>query len=85
MLVTKLSSKGQVVIPSELRKDMKEGTAFAVLRKKDLIVLKKLKTYTKRELAEMAELDRLWKEIDAGKYAEYTPEEFSKKLLSGNL
>lgn len=85
MLVTKMSSKGQVVIPIEVRKDMKEGTNFAVLRKKDMIVLKKIKGYSKRELAEMEELDKIWAEIKAGNCTEYDAEEFSKKLLSGNL
>ena len=41
---TKLSSKGQIVIPQDIRDDMKlkPGTPFAVIEQKDSILLKKL-------------------------------------------
>ena len=38
---TKMSSRGQVVIPLEMRKDIKEGERLIVIRKNDEIVLKK--------------------------------------------
>lgn len=47
ILTTKISSRGQVVIPKELRKDLAEGTPFAVNRKDDAIILKKIKLDTK--------------------------------------
>ena len=42
---TKLSSKGQIVIPHSVREELKldEGTPFAVMAKKDTILLKKIK------------------------------------------
>ncbi|MEK6887883.1 MAG: AbrB/MazE/SpoVT family DNA-binding domain-containing protein [Candidatus Aenigmatarchaeota archaeon] len=42
--VTKMSSKGQVVIPQEMRERMKlgEGSKFVVIGTDDTIVLKKL-------------------------------------------
>ncbi|MEX2017166.1 MAG: AbrB/MazE/SpoVT family DNA-binding domain-containing protein [Candidatus Pacearchaeota archaeon] len=39
--VTKMSSRGQVVIPLDIRKDIKEGEKLIVIRKGDEIVLKK--------------------------------------------
>lgn len=41
---TKLSSKGQVVIPQNIRDDLglKPGTPFAVIEQKDAILLKKI-------------------------------------------
>jgi len=41
---TKLSSKGQIVIPQAIREDMglKPGTPFAVIEQKDAILLKKI-------------------------------------------
>ncbi len=39
---SKLSTKGQIVIPKELRAGIEEGTLFAVFRKGDLIILKKV-------------------------------------------
>jgi bifunctional DNA-binding transcriptional regulator/antitoxin component of YhaV-PrlF toxin-antitoxin module len=37
---TKLSSRGQVVIPQGMREGISAGTPFAVTRKKDLIILR---------------------------------------------
>jgi AbrB family looped-hinge helix DNA binding protein len=41
---TKLSSKGQIVIPLEIRKnfDLKEGTPFVLITNDDTICLKKM-------------------------------------------
>ncbi|MBU0963268.1 MAG: AbrB/MazE/SpoVT family DNA-binding domain-containing protein [Nanoarchaeota archaeon] len=41
---TRLSSKGQIVIPQIIREDMelKEGTPFAVIEQGDAILLKKI-------------------------------------------
>ena len=38
---TKMSSRGQVVIPLEMRKDIKEGDKLIVIRREDEIILKK--------------------------------------------
>ncbi|MCF7866816.1 AbrB/MazE/SpoVT family DNA-binding domain-containing protein [Candidatus Woesearchaeota archaeon] len=82
MLITKLSSKGQIVIPKEARKDLNSGTAFSVMRKKDMIVLKKVEGYTKQELKEMEELDKIWEDIRAGKYSEFDSKDFLKEMNS---
>ncbi len=39
---TRISSKGQVVIPEEIRKrlNLKEGTQFVVVGEKDVVILK---------------------------------------------
>lgn len=48
----KMSSKGQVVIPQDIREeiDANEGTVFAVIGSKDAIVLKKIATPSQEEL-----------------------------------
>lgn len=48
----KMSSKGQVVIPQDIRKEIKadEGTIFAVVGSRDTIVLKKIQTPSKEVL-----------------------------------
>ena len=38
---TKMSSRGQVVIPLEMRKNIKEGDKLIVIQKDDEIILKK--------------------------------------------
>ena len=44
MEITKLSSKGQLVIPQKMRKELKmnEGSVIAIEQMKDLIVIKKI-------------------------------------------
>lgn len=48
----KMSSKGQVVIPQDVRNeaDAGEGTVFAVIGSKDTIVLKKIAVPSKEQL-----------------------------------
>ncbi len=48
----KMSSRGQIVIPQDIREELKasEGTIFSVVSAKDAIILKKISTPTKEEL-----------------------------------
>ena len=48
----KMSSKGQVVIPLDIRQNVNasEGTVFAIVGSKDTIVLKKVITPSKEEM-----------------------------------
>ena len=41
--ITRLSSRGQIVIPIEMRKDLKEGDKLIIIRKGDEIILRKPK------------------------------------------
>jgi len=43
--ITKMSSRGQVVIPLEMRKDLKEGVKLVVMRNKGQIILKKAEDF----------------------------------------
>ncbi len=49
---TKMSSKGQIVIPQDVREEInaREGTIFMVLNTKDTIILKKIETPSRGEL-----------------------------------
>ena len=80
MEITKLSTKGQVVIPEKLRDDIEVGEAFIVSKKGDLLVLKKVKKLTKEEIKELEELQKIWKEIDEGKSKTFTEKEFLKDM-----
>lgn len=48
----KMSSKGQVVIPKEIREEIRadEGTVFAVISGKGSVILKKIATPSKEDL-----------------------------------
>jgi len=83
--ITKMSSKGQVVIPAELRMDMHEGDKIVVIRNNDQIILKKADKFDKNieedlEVARRAE--NAWKEIKVGKFKRMSPDEFLKEIRS---
>ena len=48
----KMSSKGQIVIPQDVREELgaQAGTVFAVVGTKDTVVLKKISTPSKEDL-----------------------------------
>ena len=83
MEITKLSTKGQIVIPEKIREGIEAGTAFTVTRKDDLIILKSVRGLTEKEKKELEELNEIWKDIDAGKCETYSEKEFFKKLKEG--
>jgi len=84
--ITRLSSKGQVVIPLYLRKKIhaKEGTSFAVSSiNGDMILLKKVKNpITEEDIRIAKEVDEAWKEIERGEFTETSVEDFKKELDS---
>ena len=80
MEITKLSTKGQIVIPESLRKGLDIGTPFTVTKKGNIIVLKKVEGLTGEEMEEMKELNEIWKEIDEGKGLTLSKEEFLKEM-----
>ena len=63
-----------------MRKGLEVGSAFRVIRKGNLIVLKGIEGFSKEEMKEMKELDRIQKDIDSGKSESYSVEDFFKKL-----
>ena len=52
--LTKLSSKGQIVIPLHVREELslKEGETFAVVGRDDLIILKKIEVPSPKDVFE---------------------------------
>ena len=48
----KMSSRGQIVIPQDIREEIKasEGTIFSVVSSKDAIILKKISVPSKEDL-----------------------------------
>ena len=81
--LTRISSKGQVVIPLEIRKKMKlnDGETLAVSARDDLIVLKKIKDPVEKEdLRTLIEIKDAWKEIQDGKFKRMKSEDFLKEI-----
>ena len=81
--ITKMSSKGQIVIPQELRGDFAEGDKIVVIRNHDQIILKKADKFDK-QLAEDMEFARrteeAWKEYDKGKFKSMNFDDFISEM-----
>lgn len=83
--ITKMSSKGQVVIPSSFRKHIKEGDTLVVLKNKEQIILKPASAMDK-QLAEDIEFakrtESAWNEIAQGKFKRMSASDFLKEIRS---
>lgn len=80
MEMTKLSTKGQIVIPELFRKEFQVGTPFVVSKRNNLIVLRAIEGLTSKEEKEIVELEKIWKEIDSGKGLTKSKDDFIKEL-----
>ncbi|MAH03456.1 AbrB family transcriptional regulator [Candidatus Pacearchaeota archaeon] len=81
--IIRMSSKGQIVIPSSMRKDLKEGEDLIIVKDDERFILKKaekLSEKMKEDLEFARRTEEAWKEIDEGKFTSYSKEEFLKKL-----
>ena len=85
MGITKMSSKGQIVIPAEMRKDIKEGDKFIVIKDEEKILLKKM-TEMDKKLEEDLEFARRTNkaledyEAGRGKWTTMDGEDFLKEI-----
>jgi AbrB family looped-hinge helix DNA binding protein len=81
--VTKMSSKGQIVIPADMREDFREGEKIIVFRNDKHIILKKA-TEMDEKMAEDIEFARrteeAWKRYEKGEFITMDAEEFIKEL-----
>ena len=83
MQYTKASSKGQVVIPTRIRKRLgiKEGSVFAVAADRDVIILKKVDSgLSEADLNSMRLVEEAWKDIEEGRYGVLSKKAFFKEL-----
>ncbi len=68
--ITKMSSKGQIVIPAEMRADISEGEKLLIIQNDKQIIMKKASDLDKN-MAEDIEFARrteeAWKRIETGK------------------
>jgi len=78
-----MSSKGQIVIPANMRANLKVGDDILIIRDDERIILKKAESLTeqmKEDLEFARRTEEAWKEIDEGKFTEYSTEEFFERL-----
>ena len=84
--LTKMSTKGQLVIPQELRKEFKIGEKLLVIKSEGKLVIKKASELDK-QLIEDLELARkteeAWKSYEKGEFKSMETEDFLKYLKNG--
>jgi len=82
--LTRISSKGQLVIPNEIRRNLniREGDVFATSSSDhDLIILKKIKNpIMKEDLIILKEIEEAWKEIEQGRSKTMKKEDFLEEI-----
>ena len=82
--LARVSSKGQIVIPETIRKQLniKEGNMFATASfDHNLIILKKLKSpFAREDLSMIRQVDSAWNEIEKGKCRTMGKEDFLKEI-----
>ena len=80
---TKASSKGQIVIPTKIRKkfDIKEGSVLAIATRNDMIVLRKMQAdLSAEDLKSLRLVEEAWKDIDEGRYIVSSKKAFFEEL-----
>ena len=81
--LTKMSSKGQIVIPSNMRKDISVGDEFLVIKDQDRLILKKISSLTsklKDDLKFAKRVEKAWNAYDKGEFKSLSAREFLEEL-----
>jgi len=81
--ITKISSKGQVVIPQEMRGHLKEGDKLIVMKNNNQIILKKVEDFSKNieeDLKFAKKTEEAWKSYGKGEFKEMDFDNFIKEM-----
>jgi AbrB family looped-hinge helix DNA binding protein len=80
---TKMSSKGQIVIPQEMRKDLSVGDRFIIIRRDNEIILKPAEDLEENFLEDLDFAKKTLTALDKygkGKFKEMEGKDFRKEL-----
>lgn len=81
--ITRMSSKGQVVIPQEMREGIEEGEKLVIIKNNRQIILEKMKDFDKNleeDLEFAKRTEEAWKRIEEGKGIEMNFDDFIKEM-----
>ena len=81
--ITKISSKGQIVIPSNMRKDMSVGEKLLIIKDHDRLIMKKITEVTKKlkeDLDFARRVEKAWKHYEKGKFKSLSADKFLEEL-----
>ena len=78
-----MSSKGQVVIPQEMRGDFNEGDKILIIQDENKLIMKKAKDLDeniKEDLEFAKKTEEAWKRYEKGKFISMDSDDFLKEL-----
>jgi AbrB family looped-hinge helix DNA binding protein len=83
--IAKISTKGQIVIPNFLRKNIESGDEFLMIEDNDRIILKNMKTVAealKEDVLFAKRVEKAWKKYEKGKFVSKSKKDFLNELKS---
>ena len=81
--ITKMSTKGQVVIPADMRDDLKEGEKLIVIKDKGRIILKKASDLDEDFIDDLEfarRTEEAYKRLESGKGKKMDFDDFMEEL-----
>ena len=81
--IAKVSTKGQIVIPSPLRENIHKGDEFLLVQDNGRMILKNLKNLAadlRDNLIFAEKVEEAWQEYDRGNFIKKSKDEFLKDL-----
>jgi AbrB family looped-hinge helix DNA binding protein len=81
--ITRMSSKGQIVIPLEMRKNFKEGEKFLIIKSGENLILKKaseLDKNLKEDLEFAKRTEEAYKRIESGEFISVNSEKLAEEM-----
>lgn len=81
--ITKISSKGQIVIPQDMRGNLFEGDKLVIIKNNNQIILKKMEDFDENleeDLEFARRTEEAYKRIEAGKGIEMNFDDFIKEM-----
>ena len=81
--IAKVSTKGQIVIPNPLRKNIQTGDQFLIVKDNNRMILKNFKDMAKDlrdDLVFAERVEKAWQDYDKGKFVTKSKDDFLKEL-----
>jgi AbrB family looped-hinge helix DNA binding protein len=81
--ITKMSTKGQIVIPAEMRDGFEVGDKLLLIKSGDSVIIKKANKLQKQFLEDMElarRTEEAWQKYDRGEFKKMKADEFLKEL-----
>ncbi|MDO8741478.1 MAG: AbrB/MazE/SpoVT family DNA-binding domain-containing protein [Candidatus Woesearchaeota archaeon] len=81
--ITRMSSKGQIVIPAEMREGINEGEKLVIIKNKHQFILEKASDLDKNleeDLEFARRTEEAWKRYEKGEFIEMDFDDFLKEV-----